>query len=292
MTIIRGQLDFQVPLARYTSWRIGGPAERLFIPADLADLSQFLQQLPVEENITYLGLGSNTLVRDGGIKGTVIITQGRLNQITQIDAMTIRAEAGVACAQLARFCARLGLGGLEFLAGVPGTVGGALMLNAGAHGCSTWDYVSQVEVISPQGVIQTRMPTEYQVGYRHVELPAVEWFTAGYFRLQPCPKQVSLDKIRDLLAHRAATQPTGDYSCGSVFRNPPGDYAARLIESAGLKGYRLGGACVSTKHANFIINDQQASAADVEALIEAVAENVYQTHAVRLIREVHIIGEG
>lgn len=291
MRMLRGKLLENVSMAAYTSWRVGGPVRQLYLPADLDDLEIFLQNLPPEEPVLWFGLGSNTLVRDGGIDGTVIVTQGQLHHITQLDETSVRAEAGVACPALARFCGRVGLEGCEFLAGIPGTVGGALAMNAGCHGGETWDVVKAVETIDRQGRRHIRYPNEYQTAYRSVKGVADEWFVAGHFQLKPGSKDEIFDRIRTLLDHRAATQPTSEPNCGSVFRNPPNDYAARLIESTGLKGRCVGGACVSTKHANFIVNSGSATAADIESLIELVAETVAQLHGVHLIREVHIVGK-
>lgn len=287
---MQGKLLKNVPLAGFTSWQVGGPAQYLYQPSDLADLAEFLKSLPADEPVTCLGLGSNTLVRDGGLRGTVIVTQGHLNNLELLNETTIRAEAGVACPALARFSARKGLQGIEFLAGIPGTVGGALAMNAGCHGDETWPHVVAVETLNRQGEIRVRFPHEYQIAYRSVSQFPDEWFVAGHFSLTPGSKEQALEQIRVLLAHRTATQPTSEPSCGSVFRNPPGDFAARLIESCGLKGKRIGDASVSTKHANFIVNEGKATAADIEALIKFVADEVKKHCNVALVQEVHIIG--
>lgn len=289
---LRGQLQQHCSLAEYTSWRVGGPAKQLYKPADIADLSLFLQTLPANEPIVWLGLGSNTLIRDKGFAGTVIITQGLLKQIDTIQPELLRAEAGVACASLARTAVRQGLLGIEFLAGIPGTIGGALRMNAGCFNGETWQFVTEVEMMNRKGEIVKRPPNEFAVAYRQVVAKHPdEWFIAGYFRLQAGDKQKGLDQIRHLLDRRAATQPTGDYSCGSVFRNPPGDHAARLIESCGLKGHRIGDAVVSEKHANFIVNIGHATAKDIEQLIETVAMRVAEQCGVELQTEVHVLGE-
>ncbi len=280
-----------VSLANYTSWRVGGPAQFLYEPADLAELIAFLQELPMDIPLTWLGLGSNTLVRDGGIPGVVIITQGCLTKIEVLDETTVRAEAGVACPTLARFCARQGLEGLEFLAGIPGTVGGALAMNAGCHGGETWNQTMAVETLDRFGVSHYRTSSEYAVAYRSVIGQPGEWFSAGHFRLTKGNKEQSLERIRKLLAHRTATQPTGEPNCGSVFRNPPGNYAASLIENCGLKGKRIGQAVVSPKHANFIINEGNAKAKDIEALIQLIVDTVKQQCHIELHREVRILGE-
>ena len=290
-TVLRGKLLKDEPLAHYTSWRTGGPADYVYIPADLDDLSNFLRELPESIRLTWLGLGSNTLVRDGGIDGVVVITQGALNQLTQVTDYEVRAEAGVASAQLARYTARLGAAGLEFMAGIPGTVGGALAMNAGCFGGETWRFVKSVETINKKGEIKVRPLSDFVVNYRHVMRPEDEWFVAGHFSLTAGDKDISLQSIRTLLEKRNSTQPTGTANCGSVFRNPPGNYAGRLIEECGLKGKRIGGASVSDKHANFIINESQSSSTDIESLINEVGAIVEQKTGVRLIPEVCIIGK-
>jgi UDP-N-acetylmuramate dehydrogenase len=291
MNKLRGTLLRDEPMSKHTSWRIGGPADRYYQPADLDDLAQFLAQLPEDEPVFWLGLGSNLLVRDGGIRGTVIATSGVVNGLERIDEHTVRAEAGVSCAKVARFCARAGLVGAEFLAGIPGTMGGALAMNAGAFGGETWEIVSAVETLDGRGGRHHRRPAEYQISYRHVSGPAGEWFVAAELSLQPGETEAGQARIKELLAKRGATQPTQQPNAGSVFRNPEGDFAARLIEACGLKGACEGAACVSEKHANFIVNTGGATAAQVEALIERVAATVQAQQGVQLQREVHIVGE-
>lgn len=288
---LRGRLLAHESLADYTSWRVGGPAELVFIPADVEDLAEFLQNLPLDVPLLWLGLGSNVLIRDGGVDGVVIVTQGALNRMAQLQPNIVRAEAGVSCAQVARYTARLGLGTLEFLAGIPGTVGGALAMNAGCYGGETWQRVHCVETINRAGQIQLRSPAEYEVSYRHVKGPHTEWFIAGHFSLEQGDKTQLLSDIRNLIEKRNAAQPTGLPNCGSVFRNPPGNFAARLIEQCGLKKMAIGGAYVSEKHANFIINDGTATANDIESLITHVRETVEQQEGVRLIPEVCIMGK-
>ncbi len=288
---LRGRLRLEEPLARHTSWRVGGPARRFYEPADIDDLARFLSALPPGEPVLWLGLGSNLLVRDGGIDGTVVLTSGLLKRMGLGGAGTLRVEAGVACPQVARFAARQGLCGAEFLAGIPGTMGGALAMNAGAFGGETWAIVERVETLDRSGRRRMRAASDYRTAYRAVGGPTGEWFVAAHLRLQPGDVAVATARIRELLQRRAGTQPMGQPSCGSVFRNPPGDHAARLIEAAGLKGTRIGGACVSEKHANFIINTGDATASDIEALIRMVAEAVERMHGVRLRLEVKIVGQ-
>jgi UDP-N-acetylmuramate dehydrogenase len=289
--LLRGVLTEYEPLAQYTSWRVGGCAKRFYKPADLADLTQFLASLPENEEVTWLGLGSNVLIRDGGISGTVILTLGALNVIEKINDTTVRAEAGITCAKLAKFCAKNGLAGSSFFAGIPGTVGGALMMNAGAYNGSTWEHVVAVETIDRHGKLRVRLPKDYDINYREIKAPLGEWFVAGHFSFDAGDSTVLETQIKELLRKRSAQQPIGMLSCGSVFRNPPGDYAARLIENSGLKGVKIGGACVSDKHANFILNSGHATAQDIENLIELVAEQVENRQKIRLVPEVHILGE-
>lgn len=288
---LRGVLKLNEPMARHTSWRVGGPADRFYEPADLDDLARFLAQCDESEPLLWVGLGSNLLVRDGGIRGTVIMTSGLLNEMALLDETVVRIEAGVSCARAARFASRQGLVGAEFLAGIPGTMGGALAMNAGAFGDETWPRVAAVETINRHGQRFVRTPDEYEVGYRHVRGPSGEWFVAAHLRLEKGDAEAATARIRELLERRNASQPIGQPSCGSVFRNPPGDYAGRLIEACGLKGHCIGGACVSAKHANFIINSGGAKADEIEAMIERVQRTVEQQHGIRLIPEVHIVGE-
>ena len=291
MNTLRGRLSMHEPLAHHTSWRVGGPADHFYAPADLEDLAQYLKQLPPDEPLYWMGLGSNLLVRDGGVRGSVIMLSGRLKALSLVNNHSVRAEAGVACAKLARFCIQHGLTGAEFLAGIPGTVGGALAMNAGAFGGETWPIVTAVETMDRHGAIRVRTPADFDIGYRSVQGPQGEWFVAGHFGLGADAAGSGKARIKSLLAQRGATQPTQLPNAGSVFRNPPGDYAARLIEASDLKGVCEGQACVSTLHANFIVNQGGATAAQIECLIEKIRTRVFQVHGVQLIPEVRVIGE-
>ena len=278
------------PLSRHTSWHVGGPAEVFFNPRDRAELAAFLRTVPLDVPIHFIGLGSNLLVRDGGLKGVVVSTHGTLDVLTRINETTVHAQAGVACARIARQCVKWGLGPAEFFAGIPGTLGGALAMNAGAFGGETWRYVLSVETIDRGGHTHTREAGEYRVSYRQVIAPAPEeWFIAASLSFERRPAAHE-SEVRALLERRKASQPIGEWSCGSVFTNPPGDHAARLIEVAGLKGFRIGDASVSHKHANFIINHGQANAADLERLIAHVRDTVQRVHGVALRPEVRIVG--
>jgi len=286
-----GRLALDEPMSRHTSWHVGGPAEMFFEPRDRADLADFLRALPPDAPLWWVGLGSNLLVRDGGLRGAVISLHGALNKLERRGDTEVWCEAGVPCARIARQCVKWGLGPAEFFAGIPGTLGGALAMNAGAFGGETWRHVRSVEVIDRSGTIRLRDASEYRVSYRHVESPLEgEAFLGATLQFEQ-REGVSSEAIRDLLVERKQKQPIGEWSCGSVFTNPPGDHAARLIEAAGLKGTRIGGALVSPKHANFIVNDGEATAADLEQLIHRVRESVVQRFGIRLDTEVRIVGE-
>jgi len=287
---IRGEILFDESMAKHTSWRVGGPADYWFAPKDKTDLAVFLTILPEDVPLLWTGLGSNLLVRDGGIRGAVVCTHQGLSSIKSTTTVKVNAEAGAACAKVARYSAREGLSGAEFMAGIPGTVGGALAMNAGAYGGETWDIVNRVEVLGRDGRLEIRTKAEFQAGYRSVSLGDNEWFTGAIFELSPSDPVAVKEIIRTVLNDRSRSQPIGNASAGSVFRNPADDYAARLIESAGLKGRRVGGAMVSRKHANFIINDQGASAADIEQLILLVQAEVLEKFRIELRPEVKIEG--
>lgn len=287
----RGVFRTNEPMSRHTTWRVGGVADQYFEPADRDDLCVFLQRFPLELPLLWVGLGSNLLVRDGGFRGAVIVLGKDLGDIEISDTGIARVGAGVSCARFARHSARQSFSGAEFMAGIPGTIGGALAMNAGAHGTSTWDIVREVETVNRSGNIRTRLPAEFEIGYRSVSTPGEEWFIEAGLQLQPDPDQSALQRIDEMLKHRSATQPVGQPNSGSVFRNPDNNFAARLIEKSGLKGFRVGGAIVSDKHANFIINTGVATAADIEKLILHIQETVYSQHQVKLEPEVRIVGE-
>ncbi len=305
---LRGEIRMNESMKKYTSWRAGGEAERIYIPADLADLAQFIRGLPENEPVYMVGLGSNLLVRDGGVRGTLVVLHARLNDLRleqhNKNHGLIVAGAGVACAKVARFAALHSLAGAEFLAGIPGTVGGALAMNAGCYGAETWGIVEQVQILSRTGQLRERVPGDYEIGYRHVmlkpetkttdqnveSLSVEEWFVGGGFRLASGEDTASRKKIKELLTRRINAQPLNLPNAGSVFRNPPGDHAARLIESCGLKGFRIGGAMVSTRHANFIVNTGDATAEEIEAVIAMVRKTVKEQTGIELVQEVRIIG--
>ncbi len=288
---VRGVMKLNEAMKIHTSWRTGGHAERYFIPADVDDLCSFLKQVAEDEPLFWLGLGSNLMVRDGGLQGTVIALSGVLNDLHVYDDASVHVGAGVACAKVARMSVKAGLSGGEFLAGIPGTMGGALAMNAGAFGGETWNIVRSVETVNRQGRRIIRDAADFETAYRHVNLPDDEWFISAELLLTGDGDNDGQDRIQALLNKRAESQPTGKASCGSVFRNPENDYAARLIEVSGLKGQSIGNAEVSDKHANFIINSGKASAGDIESLILMIQEKVKLEHGIELIPEVRIVGE-
>jgi len=288
---MEGVLLKNEPLARYTSWRVGGMAERFYKPSCIADLQNYLSSLANEENVVWLGLGSNVLIRDGGIKGSVIYTRGCVSEIKFTSSDEMYVEAGVPCAHVAKQSVEKGLTGAEFLAGIPGTMGGALTMNAGAFGGEVWDLVSTVVLINKKGELVTRRADEFDIAYRSVNLNEGEWFVSTTLKIPKGDGQKGKERIRQLLAKRSETQPTNLPSGGSVFKNPEGDHAARLIEACDLKGYRIGSAQVSEKHANFIVNQGDATASQIEELIKYVRNDVLDKQGVNLQTEVRIIGE-
>ena len=289
---LRGELSCDVDMRRHTSWRAGGVAKRMYQPADLADLRCFLQQLPANEELMAFGLGSNLLVRDGGYQGTLLLMLGALTEL-HMDGDLIYVQAGVAGAKLARFAASNNLCGAEFFVGIPGTMGGMLAMNAGCYGSETWQKVVRVQVLTRSGELIERTPQEYDIGYRHVALHKAneEFFVGAWLKLEAGDVEKARQDIKVLMEKRSASQPLQLPNSGSVFRNPEGNHAAKLIEGCGLKGRTIGGAQVSEKHANFIVNIGEATATDIERLINEVRATVLQQTGVELHPEVRIIGE-
>jgi UDP-N-acetylmuramate dehydrogenase len=293
----RGELRENEPMAAHCSWRAGGRAKRFYIPADLQDLAWFLERVPPEEPLLFVGLGSNLLVREGGWKGTVVLMHGP-GKHPRMTYNRIYAEAGVACPKVARFAALNNLSGAEFLSGIPGTVGGALAMNAGCYGGDTWEFVDEAQTIDRYGTLKWRHKSEFAHGYRQCvmkeggKLGVDTWFAAAHFKFPAGNAEDSREAIRNLLERRVESQPLNLPNAGSVFRNPDGGKAAKLIDASGLKGFAIGSARVSEKHANFIVNPKgAASAADIEALIRHVQQVVKDKHGVELVPEVLIVGE-
>ena len=287
---LQGELLLNEPLSKHTSWRVGGNAQRFYSPANVQDLAVFLSQVSAIEPVMWLGLGSNLLVRDGGFSGTVISTAGTLQDL-EVREQSVYAEVGVYCGKLAKQAARAGLSGAAFLAGIPGTIGGALAMNAGCHQSEIWELVAEVTTVDRFGTLRVRKPDDFKVSYRHVEVPEGEWFVSAILNLIEGDAEQEAAEIKTLLKRRNTSQPTNQPCAGSVFRNPENDFAGRLIESNGLKGLAVGGAQVSEKHANFIVNDGTATAADIESLIHLVQQKIEVAEGITLQPEVHIVGE-
>ncbi|HMX16313.1 MAG TPA: UDP-N-acetylmuramate dehydrogenase [Rhodocyclaceae bacterium] len=294
MAELRGRFRENEPMAGHVSWRAGGVAAVAFFPADLADLAACFDLLRHDEPVMTVGLGSNLLVRDGGYPGTVVFTHGALDVLRLDGDGRLYCEAGVASPKVARFAANHGMAEAEFLAGIPGTLGGALAMNAGCYGGEIWRYVERVLMLDRRGRLTERPPGDFEIGYRHAGLKAAadEVFAAAWLRFPPGDGAAARARIRALLEKRIATQPLQLPNAGSVFRNPPGDHAARLIETAGLKGLQEGGARVSEKHSNFIVNPEgRARASEIERLIGRVQARVRELFGIDLVREVRIVGD-
>lgn len=287
---LKATLHTNHPLAAYTSWKIGGPAEYFYQPADLADLATLLKSWQ-EEPITLLGAATNVLIRDNGIKGLVIYLKNHLDNIQILDNFNLRVEAGTSIAHLVKKGFDLEMVDIASFAGIPGTIGGALKMNAGAYGDHIWNHVQSVETINRLGEIKSREAREFSPAYRHITgLDHDEWFVSAELTFARGQKGEIVKLVRDYLKKRETSQPLHLPSCGSVFRNPPGDYAARLIETCGLKGKKIGGAQISEKHANFIVNLGHAKATDVETLMQEIIIKVEQTTGIKLTPEVQIFG--
>lgn len=288
---VQGEVLFNEPMSKHTSWRVGGPADIYFKPDSIADLQKFMQQLDAKLDVTFIGLGSNVLVRDGGLRGAVIAPLGGLKGIDLQDDL-LCVEAGVSCSKFARYCAKNDFVGVDFLAGIPGTIGGAAAMNAGAFGSETWEFVKHITVINRQGELSVVNKADLNIQYRQINLDKGLWIVSVCFDLNRLSdSEYKHADIKSLLEKRNSSQPIGLPSCGSVFRNPNNDYAARLIESCGLKGFSIGKAYVSEKHANFIISEAGCLSSDIEQLIDHVYQTVLDETDVSLILEAHVMGD-
>lgn len=288
---VEGVLLHDEPMDRHTSWRVGGKAEMFYVPTDKASLVQLMCQLPGNVPVFWFGLGSNLLVRDAGIPGMVVCTFKGMDEIERVDKESVYAQAGVASAKLAKFCARRGLVGAEFLAGIPGSFGGAVAMNAGAFGGDTWSMIERIECLDREGNIAWFEKSEISYQYRYVDLPENNWIIGAQIKLKSIKGLDLGRRIRELLKTRGNSQPVQSANAGSVFKNPENDHAARLLEEVGMKGRAIGGAEYSTKHANFIINKGNANASDIEALIELGRKAVKQRFGIELEPEVRIVGQ-
>ena len=276
-------------LSKHTAWKVGGPADIFFTPQNRDDLSNFLKSNHGKQ-ITWLGNGTNVLVRDGGIRGAVISTKKSIDKINMETKNSCRVEAGASCMDLALFAEKNQLGPAAFFSGIPGSIGGALTMNAGSFGMETWDLVKEVEVINEKGDISFIEKESFDIAYRTVTFPFRLWFLSCSMFLSS-DEETTKDNLIELRNQRIKTQPLSEDTCGSVFKNPPGNYAGALIEGSGLKGFKIGSASISEKHANFIVNQGGATAGDIENLINHTRQVVKKNYDIDLQLEVRIMGE-
>ena len=277
-------------MAKHTSWGIGGCADLFYSPKSREDLVSFLSSVDPNLPITWIGKGTNILVRDAGIRGVVISTKSFLKEIEKTSKYLYKVEAGVACVELALFCQKNGIGPAAFFSGIPGSIGGALTMNAGSFGMETWDLVIEVEVINEKGDISFLEKESFDIAYRTVTFPFRLWFLSCSMSLSS-DEQTTKDNLIELRNQRIKTQPLSEDTCGSVFKNPPGNFAGALIENSGLKGFKIGSASISEQHANFIVNEGGATARDIENLIKHTRQVVKKNYDIDLQPEVRIIGE-
>jgi len=289
---LRGRLKTNAPLADITWFRVGGPAELLFQPADEADLAYFLEAAPANLPVTVIGLGSNLLVRDGGIRGAVIRLGRGFSDISFEAGSLIRVGAAVPDVKLARAAADAAIGGLAFYRGIPGAVGGALRMNGGAHGVETKDVLIECRAVDRGGRAHVLSNADMGFAYRHCGAPADLIFTEALFQAEPGDRAAIQAEMKEIAEYREAAQPIKSRTGGSTFKNPPGHKAWQLIDAAGCRGLKVGGAAVSEKHCNFLINEGDASAVDLESLGETVRARVKQTSGVDLEWEIKRLGGG
>ncbi|MGH6893542.1 MAG: UDP-N-acetylmuramate dehydrogenase [Dongiaceae bacterium] len=286
---VRGRLAEGSLLSAVTWFRVGGPADVLFRPADLEDLAQFLKQKPADVPVTVIGVGSNLLVRDGGIEG-VVVRLGRAFVEIRADGATISAGAGALDLNVALAARDAGIGGLEFLSGIPGTIGGALRMNAGAYGAELSDIFQHADALNGKGELHRLGKIEMGFTYRHCAVPEDWIFVGGAFAGRPDDPKAIHERIQEIQSKREESQPIRARTGGSTFVNPTGHKAWKLIDDAGCRGLRKGGAMVSEKHCNFLINTGDATAADIEALGEEVRRRVRDKSGVELVWEIKRIG--
>ncbi|MBT7613241.1 MAG: UDP-N-acetylmuramate dehydrogenase, partial [Rhodospirillaceae bacterium] len=280
---------FDAELSKTTWFRTGGHAEILFRPADEDDLASFMANRPLDTPVTVLGVGSNVLVRDGGIAG-VTIRLGRGFAGIEVDGADLRAGAGVLDLNAAKAAAQAGITGLEFLVGVPGTIGGAVRMNAGAYATELCDVLVSARAVDPRGSIHDLLPEHLGHGYRHCSVPEGWIFTACHMRGEMgLPAEIAA-RMEEIQASRSSTQPIRERTGGSTFKNPAGAKAWELIDAAGCRGLRRGDAMVSERHCNFLINSGKASATELEELGEEVRRRVFESQGVRLEWEIRRIG--
>ena len=286
---LRGRLLPNQSLAELTWFRVGGPAQVLFMPEDEGDLAYLLGAIPVDVPVTVVGLGSNLIVRDGGVAGVVVRLGRGFNDVT-VDGMRVVAGAAVPDVKVARSAQEAGVAGLAFLRGIPGAIGGALRMNGGAHGKETKEVVIEVRAVDRQGNIHVLLVDELHYSYRHCGAPEDFIFTEALFQGEPGEPEKILAEMDDVAAYRESAQPIKSRTGGSTFKNPPGKKAWQLIDAAGCRGFRIGEAHVSEMHCNFLINDANATGAEIEELGETVRARVKETSGVDLEWEIKRLG--
>ncbi len=290
MPELRGKLSANAPLADITWFRVGGPAQVLFLPSDETDLSYFLSALPKDVPVQVIGLGSNLLVRDGGLQGVVIRLGRGFAQVEAEDGFRLRAGPAVPDVKVARVAADAGIAGLAFYRGIPGAIGGALRMNAGAHGTETKDVLLEARAVDRGGQVHVLSNADMGYSYRHCSVPDDWVFTEALYQGQAGDPADILNEMEEVAAYREEHQPTREKTGGSTFKNPPGHSAWKLIDEAGCRGLRIGGAMVSEKHCNFLINDNNASGEDLETLGETVRARVKAQCGIELHWEIKRLG--
>ncbi len=288
---LRGTLSANTLLSELTWFRVGGPAQVLFRPADEADLVYFLQTIDPGLPVSVIGLGSNSLVRDGGIKGVVIRLARGFSRVTPEEGCRLRIGTAVPDVKVARAAADAGIVGLAFYRGIPGCIGGALRMNAGAHGRETKDTLIQARAVDRQGNIHVVELADMGLTYRHAAVPDDWIFTEALYQGSAGDPAEIQKEMTEVAEYREAHQPTRERTGGSTFKNPPGESAWQLVDAAGLRGFRVGGACVSDKHCNFLINDREATAEDIETLGETIRARVNANSGLELQWEIKRVGE-
>lgn len=288
---LRGTLAAGTLLRDLTWFRVGGPAQVLFRPADEADLAYFLKTIDPGLPVSVIGLGSNSLVRDGGVAGIVVRLARGFSQITVEDGHRLRVGTAVPDVKAAQAAASAGITGLAFYRGIPGCIGGALRMNAGAHGAETKDALVEARAIDRQGNIHVVPLTDMGLTYRHSAVPDDWIFTEALYQGRPGDPEEIKREMAEVAEYRETHQPTRERTGGSTFKNPPGESAWKLVDAAGMRGFRVGGACVSEKHCNFLINDRDATAEDIETLGETVRARVFEAAGIELQWEIKRIGE-
>ncbi|MGI9480036.1 MAG: UDP-N-acetylmuramate dehydrogenase [Hyphomicrobiaceae bacterium] len=288
---LRGTLSAGTQLSEFTWFRVGGPAQVLFRPADEADLAYFLKNIDPDLPVNVIGLGSNSLIRDGGVNGIVIRLARGFSQVVPEPGHRLRAGTAVPDVKVARAAAEAGISGLAFYRGIPGCIGGALRMNAGAHGCETKDVLVEARAVDRQGNVHVVSLAQMGLTYRHSSVPNDWIFTEALYQGSEGDPEEIQAQMTEVAEYRETHQPTRERTGGSTFKNPPGESAWQLVDAAGLRGFRVGGACVSEKHCNFLINDRDATSEDIETLGETIRARVKAKIGIDMQWEIRRVGE-